>query len=160
MAQVYLETSFFGACVSTRHDARSRYWREVSNDWWRSQARKHELFISAEVVAELSVPDYPCREAALDMLRGLTMLEVTPEVLGLADILIREKVMPGPVAGDAVHLATATVHGMDYLLSWNVKHLANPNKRAHLATVCLRFGLMPPEVLTPDLLEEADNEQS
>ncbi len=158
MAQVYLETSFFSACVGTRQDARSVYWRETSNEWWSTQAVRHELFISPEVLAELSAPTFPRRDAALDMLRGLTMLEVTSEVLGFADILIREKLMPTPVAGDAIHLAAATIHGMDYLLSWNVKHLANPNKRDHLAAVCLRLGLIPPLIVTPDLLENTENE--
>jgi hypothetical protein len=65
--------------------------------------------------------------------------------------------MPGPVAGDAVHVATATFHGVDFLLTWNVRHLANPNKTAHLQAVCLRVGLAPPGIVTPDLLWETDD---
>ncbi len=65
--------------------------------------------------------------------------------------------MPRPaVAGDALHLAAATVHRMDYVVTWNVQHMANPNKRTHFAVVCLRLGLIPPQVVTPDLLVEAD----
>ncbi len=66
--------------------------------------------------------------------------------------------MPGPVAGDAVHVSVACVHGVDYLLTWNVRHLANPNKLEHLAAVCLRLGLTPPRIVTPDMLwKETDD---
>ncbi len=157
MGRVYLETSFFSACVSTRTTARSLGWHETSNEWWRTQASRHELYVSEEVVVELSDPDFVQGPAALDMLHGLRLLDLGPEVRGLAEILVREKVMPRPaVSGDAIHIAAATVHGMDYVLTWNVQHMANPNKRAHFATLCLRLGLVPPQIVTPDLLMEVD----
>lgn len=157
MARVYLETSFFSACVSARTSAKSVSWRETSNEWWQTQAPRHELYVSDEVVAELSDPDFAQGPAALEMLRGLRLLELGQEVRGLAEILVREKVMPRPgVSGDALHVAVATVHGMDYVLTWNVQHMANPNKRTHFATLCLRLGLLPPQIVTPDLLMEAD----
>lgn len=127
--------------------------------WWRTQAPKHALHVSAEVVAELSDPDFSQGSEALAMLEGLHLLDLGPEVTGFAEILVREKLMPGPsVAGDAIHVAAATVHRMDYLLTWNVKHMANPNKRRHLAAVCLRLAMIPPEIVTPDLLMESDDE--
>ena len=56
-----------------------------------------------------------------------------------------------------MHVAAATIHRADYLLSWNVRHLANPNKVRHLTTICIRLGLLPPQIVTPDLLwEDAD----
>lgn len=66
--------------------------------------------------------------------------------------------MPSPVAGDALHIPVATVHGVELVLSWNVRHLANPNKLAHLRTVCGRAGLVAPQIVTPDLLWETDDE--
>ena len=61
--------------------------------------------------------------------------------------------MPGPEeSGDAVHLAAAVVHGMDFLLTWNQRHLANPNKLPHLRDVCLRAGFVTPALTTPDAL--------
>lgn len=157
MARVYLDTSFFSACVSRRTTPKSLGWRESSNEWWTTQADRHELYISDEVVAELSDPDFAQGPAALEKLRGLRLLELTPEVLGLAEVLVREKVMPRPaVAGDAIHVAAATAHGMEYVLTWNVRHMANPNKREHFAGICLRLGLLPPQIVTPDLLMESD----
>lgn len=156
-ARVYIETSFFSACVSTRTDAKSMVWRDTSLGWWRWQAPRNELFVSDEVVAELSDPEFVQGTSALAMLRGLRLLELNPEVRGFAQILVREKLMPRPaIAGDALHVAAATVHRMEYILTWNVLHMANPNKRTHFATICLRLGLIPPQIVTPDMLMETD----
>jgi hypothetical protein len=119
-----------------------------------TQSVAHSLYISAEVKAELDNPEFPQRDAAILFVATIPMLAITPEILGLAAILIRELVMPGPVAGEAIHVATCCIHKMDYLLSWNVRHLANPNKLAHLQTICLRVGHIAPRIITPDLLWE------
>jgi hypothetical protein len=158
VASVYLETSFFSACVSTRTTEKSAGWRASSLEWWQTQAKNFELSISPEVVRELADPAFPNRDQALEMLRGLNLLRQTDEVAALAELLVRERVMPGPAdKGDAVHVAVATIHRMDYMLTWNVKHLANPNKRVHLGVVCMRLGLAAPQFVTPDFLEESDN---
>jgi hypothetical protein len=83
---------------------------------------------------------------------------VDEDVLGFAEVLVREKVMPGPAAGDAVHVAAATVHGVEYVVTWNVRHLANPSKTEHLRIVCLRSGFISPRIVTPDLLWEDEDE--
>jgi hypothetical protein len=136
--------------------------RATSLNWWQTQSNAFDLFVSDEVVRELSDSAFPetVRRPALSMLRGLNVLDLDMTVPALAELLVREKVMPGPaVEGDAVHLAISVVHGMDYLLTWNQRHLANPNKRTHLAVICARMNLMVPQIVTPDLLiVEADND--
>lgn len=155
MISVYVETSFFSACVTDRSDPQSAVWRDTSRRWWKAHRTRLNLRISEEVIAELSAPGFAHGSEAIQMLRGLRLAELSPEVQGLANLLVREKVMPGPsTSGDAIHVAAATVHATDYLLSWNVKHLANINKRSHLARICLRLGLTPPQIVTPDMLWE------
>lgn len=154
MARVYLETSLISACVSTKTDLASLYQRKSSLEWLEVQGPLHQLYISAEVTDELDSPSYPRRHEAMDLCARFGLLAVNDDVVGLAKVLVRERVMPGPVAGDAVHVAAACVHRMNYLLSWNVRHLANRNKVAHLQVVCLRLGYMPPLILTPELLWE------
>ena len=159
MARVYLETSFFSACVTTRTDVESAFWRRCSLEWLKTQRRRHEVFISSEVIAELSIETFVRSQEALEFTVGIGSVPITAEVLGLARVLVDEKVMPGPsLAGDAVHVAAATFHGIEYLLSWNVKHLANENKKTHLANVCLKVGRVPPAIVTPELLWEAEYE--
>jgi len=151
---VYLETSFVSACVTTRTDPSSLHRRKESLEWWNSERGKYELCVSTEVFAELEAPSYPSRLDAARFIQGILVLDLTPEVLDFARILIEERVMPGPLKGDALHVALATLTRADYLLSWNVKHLANPNKRVHLAKTCLRLGHTPPTILTPEFLWE------
>ena len=155
---VYVETSFFSAGVTDRGDPQSIVWCDASRRWWHAHRRRFNLCISEEVIAELSGPGFVHGAEALQMPRGLRVAELSPEVQGLASLLVGEKVMPGPsTAGDATHVADATIHAPDYLLGWNVKHLANLNKRAHLVKICLRLGPAPPQIVTPDLLwENAD----
>jgi predicted nucleic acid-binding protein len=154
VAKVYLETSFFSACASTRNDVDSQSWKGRSLSWLKTQAPRHQLYISAEVIAELSAPGYVNRETALQFTAGIELAPLTNEVVSLAQLLVDQRVMPGPLRGDAIHLAIAAYYGIEYLLSWNVKHLANPNKRVHLAQVLARAGKAPPLVVTPDVLWE------
>jgi len=157
MSAIYLETSFISSYVTDRMDAASVYRRQTAREWWSSQKSRHEVWISEEVLTELSHPSFTRSAAALELTQDVPLLPMTDDVRGLARLLVREKVMPGPVAGDAVHVALATVHGIDYLLTWNVRHLANPNKVEHLQKVCMRVGLAPPRIVTPDLLWEVDD---
>ncbi len=158
MAKVYLETSFVSACVTDRTDAARVYRREASREWWEAQGARHDLFVSAEVLAELPFAPPATAAAAMDWVGEATVLAIDEETEGIAAVFIREKVMPGPLRGDAVHVATACRHGMEYILTWNVRHLANPNKVRHLNKVCWRLGLLPPQIVTPELLWEEEDE--
>jgi predicted nucleic acid-binding protein len=153
MARVYLETSFFSACVWDRTDPKSLARQDDSRRWWVQQRGHHELCLCAEVLRELAEPSFRNRDDALALTAGIRELEITGDVLGFAKILVRDRVMPSPAEeGDAVHVAAATVHGVEYMLSWNVKHLANLRKVTHLREVCRRAGYVPPTIVTPDLL--------
>src|SRR5260221_7987689 len=132
MPRVYLETSYVSACVTTRTSLRSAYEREASLFWWNKERQRHELFASDEVLNELSRPEYPRREEALQFIREIPVLTTTDDMVDFAQVLVSRMVMPTPVAGDALHVAMAVVAGMDFLLTWNVKRLANPNKVLHL----------------------------
>lgn len=150
MSKIYLETSFISACVTTRSTIRSVYEREVSLYWWKQEAPKHNVFVSDEVVHELSDPRYPRSAEAMKFIEGIEAISVVPKMVTLAKAFVDRQVMPKPIGGDALHVAMATVAAMEYVVTWNVKHLANPNKVLHLNAVCFEFGLMPPKILRPD----------
>jgi len=153
-----LETSFVSACVTGRKDAGSVYRREKSLEWWAFQSQRHDMWVSGEVITELSQPGFRQCEEALKFIQGLPVLQIDPRVLKLAGILIDERVMPQPVTGDATHVAVSAVAGIEYVLSWNVQHLANPNKVIHLGKICAREGYVAPRILTPESLWEDDDE--
>lgn len=156
MPRVYLETSFISACVTTRTSLRSRYERGTSLNWWENEASGHELYVSDEVLNELSSPRFPNRDTALGFIRDVPALPITEAMVEFAAVLVERMVMPRPVAGDALHVSIATIADMDFLVTWNVRHLANPNKLLHLNGVCLEFGHICPRILRPDDMLELE----
>ncbi len=150
MAKEYLETSFVSACVTNRTSLRSVYERESSLLWWDREADRHDLFASDEVLNELSRPEYPRRDAALRFIQGVPVVPTTESMIEFAEVLIERMVMPKPIGGDALHVATAVVAGMGFVVTWNVRHLANPNKVLHLHAVCVEHGYICPRILRPD----------
>ena len=154
MARVYLETSFVSACVTQRTDIGSAYRQQASLRWWHEQGPGSELFVSDEVLSELSDERYPQRDAARAFVEDIPVIAVSDPMIALARVFVERLVMPKPVGGDALHVAMAAISEMEYLLTWNVQHLANPNKTMHLNAVCLEFGLVPPLIVRPDDLLE------
>jgi len=149
---VYIETTVPSAYASRREDAASVYRREITRQWWDEQAKHYELYTSQATIAELTAADWPGRKEALALATPLPLLEITDEVYAVAEAYVRHRLMPAPAAGDALHLALASVHELDYLLTWNIRHLANPNKLEHLVTVNRRLGLLSPIILSPEVL--------
>ena len=110
------------------------------------------------MIDELERGDYPSREECLELVARLEILEITPAVLDVVAIYIARHVMPADPAGDALHLALASVHGCDFLITWNCRHLANANKFGHIRRVNALLGLYMPSLVTPlELLEDADD---
>ena len=92
------------------------------------------------------------------MISKLALLEVSDEVLELATISVDRLVMPRDGAGDALHLALASFYSLDVLLTWNCKHLANPNKFGHIHRVNDELGVHAPLLTTPlNYLSEDDS---
>ena len=94
----------------------------------------------------------------LEMLAEIPVLEVTSEVERLARALIDAGLVPASVASYAVHIATASVHGVDFLVTWNFKHIVNPHIRRRLRQEVTRFGFVLPVLCTPEeLLNDEDD---
>jgi len=149
---VYIETSVPSAYVSERTDAASVHWRAVTRRWWHEQAPGYRLVTSEATIAELLAGSYPGKAQAVALLDGLPLLRTTDEALSLAEVYVRHRLMPASVAGDALHFALASLGDIDYLLTWNLRHLANPNKAEHMVVINRRLGLLPPVVCSPEAL--------
>ena len=88
------------------------------------------------------------------MLESLPIIEVNPDAVSLAQALVSDGIIPQKAAADALHIAIATVQGMDYLLTWNLRHLANAAVRNTIADACRQRGYEPPVICTPEELTE------
>ena len=149
---VFIETSIPSAYVSTRTDAGSLHRRGATRQWWSEQLPLYEGWSSDGVILELSKGDWPGKSEAIALLDGLPRLAIDDEIIGVARRYIEEHLVPDDVRGDALHLAAASVHEFDFLLTWNIRHLANPNKVNHLAAINRRLGLLNPVIVTPEML--------
>jgi hypothetical protein len=154
--RIYLETSiasYLGAWPS--RDLVTAAHQQVTREWWQTRRADFELFVSQIVVQESSGGDQDAAARRLAILKDLPLLELTADATSLAHELIVQVPLPERAAVDAVHIAIAVVHGMDYLLTWNCTHIANASLRSKIESVCRSQGYEPPVICTPEeLLEE------
>jgi len=151
-ARVYIETTIPSAYVSTRTDATSIHRRDLTRVWWTDQAPRYAVWVSEAVVLELGQGEWPGKATALELVEPLPRVAVTEEAANVARRYVQERLVPQNLQGDALHLALACVYEFDFLLTWNIRHLANPNKMAHLIVINRRLGLLTPQVVTPEML--------
>ena len=103
--------------------------------------------------------NYPSRKECLELIEQLPLLAIEPAVMDIVATYIARQVMPADPAGDALHLALASYHRCDFLVTWNCRHLASANKFGHIRRVNTLFGLYVPVLVTPlELLGEKDDE--
>ena len=146
---VYVETTIPSFYHTTRTGAASRARREWTRRWWALAHEQYTPVISAAVLDELAGGDYPGRNDALDLVRDLPLLEITSAVAEIIEAYAFHKLMPASPTGDALHLAVASYHRCDFLLTWNCRHLANANKFGHIRRVNTLLGLYVPSLVTP-----------
>ena len=150
---VYLETtviSYLTAWLS-RDLIRAAH-QQITQEWWQRRRNDFELFVSEFVINEASAGDTEASEERLVALEGIPLLDVNLEAENLAKNLITEKALPAKAVTDALHIAVASVHGVNYLLSWNCKHIANAEMRSVIEKVCQEGGYKCPEICTPEEL--------
>ena len=151
-ASVYIETTVPSAYITRRSDPSSLHRRNVTREWWDSQLNLYDVYMSDNVLLELEGGEWPGQPEALDLIDPLPRLAVAPEVIAVAARYVAERLVPADLGGDATHLAVTCVHAMDFLLTWNIRHLANPNKLDHLTVINRRLGLLTPQIVTPEML--------
>ncbi|WP_295399373.1 type II toxin-antitoxin system VapC family toxin [uncultured Thiocystis sp.] len=128
--------------------------QEATRSWWETSRPNFELFISQLVVDEASSGDAEAATRRLEKLEGLPELDLSTQAESLAELLLAGAALPEIAKVDALHIAIATVHGIDYLLTWNCKHIANAVMRPRIERICRSAGYEPPIICTPlELME-------
>lgn len=156
--RVYVETTVPSFYYEVRDEPEMVARREWTRQWWNRARADCELVTSPPVVDELERGDFPSREECLRLIAPLPLLAVERPVLEIVQSYIARQVMPKNPVGDALHLALASYHRCDFLVTWNCKHLANATKFAHIRRVNALLGLFVPSLVTPLELLEADDE--
>ena len=145
MATVYVETSILGYLTARSRDAVIfQAPQELTRNWWQNRRAHYDLVISQLVLDEAAAE-------RLRLLAGIPLLRrADPRIDAIADELLAAHLLPEKSRSDAVHVAIATVHAVDYLLTWNCKHLANADTLPKVYRLLADMGYFPPLIVTPE----------
>lgn len=153
--RVYLETTIVSYLTAwpSRDLVRAAH-QQITREWWNDRRSEFDLFVSQFVITESSAGDPDAAAERLETLQDISVLETTEEAIVLAEGLIQQIPLPLTAAVDAVHIAMAVVHGMDYLLTWNCTHIANAVLLHRIEQTCRERGYVTPVICTPEQLLE------
>lgn len=157
--KVYIETTIPNFYYEARTEPEMSARRQWTHQWWDTLKNNYELVTSDAVLDELNEGDYPNKDNILSLLSNIPILPIEPEISEIVQAYIIHKLMPKDILGDALHLALASYHKCDFLLTWNCKHLANANKFFHIRRINTLLGLYIPLIVTPlELIGEKEYE--
>jgi predicted nucleic acid-binding protein len=150
---VYLETSFIGYLTSRpSRDVVTAGHQAITREWWDTQRQNYKLYVSGLVIEEVQQGDQAATEERTRLLADMERLKMSPEAERFAALLLQRQAVPAKAAQDAAHIAVACANGVDYILTWNCKHIANAHKRGQIERLCLEYGYRPPVICTPEEL--------
>lgn len=158
-ARVYLETTFVYSLTDGRgqESVVDAARRAASRDWWEKRRAAFMLFASQLVVDEVSRGEPASLQARIEYLRGMPLLSLTDSVETLAGELLARGIYPQSAVEDVMHFALATVHGMDYFLTWDCRQFANAEIAPALQQATVGLGYTSPVICTPEQLMGADS---
>lgn len=148
---IYLETSVIGAYL----DNGDAFRRDLTIRWWEREMAEYRAVTSLLVRRELERISEPYRKSYLDLIKPIEELELAEEVAILAEGYISRGIINRKFIADAMHVAYAAFHKIDYLVTWNFGHLANVRKQARLKMFNTSAGFFSPTIITPEFLVHA-----
>jgi hypothetical protein len=153
-SSVYLETTIVSYLTAraSRNIVLAAH-QKLTHEWWEHRDR-FQLYVSQAVISEASRGDADAARRRLLAIRNMPVLAVSGEAADLADYFLEVHALPRKAAVDALHVAVAVVHGLDYVLTWNWVHIANAVIRRKLEQACRDRGYQPPIICTPEELTE------
>jgi hypothetical protein len=152
MATVYVETSIVGYLTARSREAvifQAR--QELTRDWWQNRRAQYDVVISQLVLDEAARGDAAAATERLRLLDGIPLLDAADaRIPAVAIELLAAHVLPEKAQSDATHVAIAAVNAVDYLLTWNCKHIANADVLPKVYRLLTSLGYAPPLIVTPE----------
>lgn len=158
MTRIYIETSVISFLTARQSKDVVLAGHQASTHIFWSRKKDFELFISDMVIQECEKGDADCAQSRIQAITGLPVLSVDKEVEHLASELINKGAIPKKSLEDAVHIAVASVSAIDFIVTWNFKHINNPFMKQQIRNVIVNQGYAMPEICSPDELLEAIDE--
>ena len=152
-AKVYIETTIPSYLVARpSRDLLIAAHQQITRDWWEFRGPQFDLYVSEPVLEEAAAGDAILAKKRLEVLSDIRVLALTEGILKLAQSLVAQGPIPPKAAGDALHIAVATVYACEYLLTWNCRHIANAEIQRTARLVARRQGFELPAICTPEEL--------
>lgn len=148
---LYLETSVVGAYLDNGEPFR----RDLTIRWWEHELHEYRAVTSILVQRELERVTEPYRSGCLNLIKPLEKLDLPEEVAILAEGYIERGIFARKFLADAIHVAIASFHRIDYLVTWNFGYIANARKQARLRRLNTAAGFFTPSIVTPEFLVHA-----
>lgn len=152
-SSVYVETSvisYYAARPSRDIVTAAR--QTITQEWWNEERERYEIYISVLVVEEAKAGDAVAAQRRAEALSGLPILEINDATSSVAKRLIDGGLIPATSVEDALHIALAAVHGMDFLLTWNFRHINNAEAKARIGAAIEALGYECPVICSPEEL--------
>lgn len=150
--KIYLETSVISAYFDFREQFPDK--KLETRKFWHNVLPKFEVFVSSVTIKELAQSPTEKGEF-LKLVLGFEELKISVDVENLVEKYVKQKIFPETMRPDALHIAIASVYKMDFLVSWNQKHITRPHRRKIIREFNERYELFVPEITTPEeMLEE------
>ena len=158
MKSVYIETTIISYLTARpTRDLRAAAWQQTTAQWWETERRNYDLVTSELVLVEAESGNVEAAERRMRALDGILVQAVGDDARALASRLVAEPGIPG---ADALHIALACVHGVDYLLTWNCRHIDNAATKPMVRSTCAVAGYVCPEICTPMELMSEESEDA
>jgi len=149
-ARLYLETSVVSYLASRpSRDLIVAAHQALSLDWWDARRRDFDIVVSVYVLEECAQGDADAAQRRLVLIEGVAIVPVSAPTEALAAALLAGSALPREARLDALHIACAALNGVDYLLTWNCKHIANFERLPAVERICRENGYEPPRICTP-----------
>lgn len=149
-AKVYIETSFIGYLTARpSRDLIVAAQQQITHEWWMHRRSQFDLYGSQLVIQEASKGEKQVASERLEVIKNFQLLELRTEALELAESFITQNALPQKASDDALHIALATIYGIDYLLTWNCKHMANAEIQKKITKISFEQGYEIPTICTP-----------
>ncbi len=156
--KVYIETSIVSYLTARpTNELLAAAWQNATSEWWEGRKCDFDLVTSSLVREEAARGHPEAAERRLNALRDIPNLEMHDDVTRLTKVLVLEGALPEKATDDAMHVAFASYHNIDYLLTWNCRHIDNAVKKPLIRKLCANLGWTCPEICTPLELMEGDH---
>ena len=158
--RVYVETSIISYLTGMpSRNLLAAAWQSLTVEWWKKRRKLFEVFVSELVIEEAGRGYSEAAERRLKAIEGIPLLKLTDSAVELSKKLISEGALPTKATDDALHIALSAVHNIDYLLTWNCRHIDNAETKPLVRSVIITNGYNYPEICTPQELIGGDPDE-